>query len=114
MRRAIAAIGLTSWDRFLVAETYPGPGEYTIVRERLEQAGGTTSNTCAALAKLGLPVTFVTYVGNDPEGDGLIASLEDVSCDTRYVMRREDEPSDTGMIVVSGQVGRRDRTIFWI
>jgi sugar/nucleoside kinase (ribokinase family) len=114
MRRAIAALGLCSWDRFIVTETYPGPGEYAIVRQRLEQAGGTTGNTCAALARLGLPVMLASFVGTDPEGDALIESLASLGCDTRYIVRRESEPSDSGVIVVSGPPGQRDRTIYWI
>src|SRR5688500_13004317 len=49
MRHGVAAVGLCSWDRFLVCDRYPGPGEFAVVDRRLKQAGGTTANTCAAL-----------------------------------------------------------------
>lgn len=114
VRHGVAAIGLCSWDRFLVCGHYPGPGEFAIVDQRLEQAGGTTGNTCAALARLGLPVMLVSAVGADPEGDALIAALRDDGCDVRYITRKAGVPSDTGFIVVSGVEGQRDRTIYWI
>lgn len=114
MRNGIAAIGLCSWDRFLVCGYYPGPGEFAIVDERLEQAGGTTGNTCAALARLGLPTMLVSSVGDDVEGDWLIESLRSEGCNTDHVIRKVNTASDTGFIIVSGAAYDRDRTIYWI
>lgn len=114
MKHGVAALGLCSWDRFVVTDTYPGPGEYAIVRHQFEQAGGTTANTCAALAKLGVEVTIVSRVGEDTVGERLIASLTNAGCDARYVEHVPGSNSDSGIIVISGEIGRRDRTIFWI
>ncbi|HEX5164688.1 MAG TPA: carbohydrate kinase family protein [Thermomicrobiales bacterium] len=114
MRRGVAAIGLCSWDRFVVTDDYPGPGEYAVVRHQLEQAGGTTGNTCHALAKVGVNVLLVSVVGDDPEGAALIDSLRDAGCDTGAIAIREGARSDTGIIIVSGPPSQRDRTIYWI
>lgn len=114
MRRGVAALGLCSWDQIVVTDTYPGPGEYAVVRRRIEQSGGTTANACAALARLGVPVMLVSAVGDDPAGAALLADLRDDGCDVSHVTVRAGEPSDTGIIVVSGAPERRDRTIFWI
>jgi len=109
----VAAIGLTSWDRIIVTDDYPEAGSYAIVRQTLEQSGGTTSNTAHALSLLGVPVTLVAMVGDDPQGAQLRADLSDAGCDVRFVGTRSDEPSDTGVIVVSGHGSDTDRTIFW-
>lgn len=114
MRQGVAAIGLCSWDRFLVIEEYPGPGEYAVVRRQFEQAGGTTSNTCAALARLGIDVTLSSCVGADREGNDLVASLIEVGCDVRYLWRTPGTPTDGAYIVISGQGEALDRTIFWV
>ncbi|MDQ3547960.1 MAG: carbohydrate kinase family protein [Chloroflexota bacterium] len=114
MRRGVAAIGLCSWDRFIVTDGYPGPGEYAIVRQQIEQAGGTTGNTCHALAQLGIDVMLASVVGDDPEGTALIESLQTAGCDTSAIAIRPGEHSDSGIIVVSGPLGQRDRTIYWI
>jgi sugar/nucleoside kinase (ribokinase family) len=114
MRRGVAALGFCSWDRFIVTERYPGPGEYEIVREQLEQAGGTTGNTCAALARLGVPAMLASRVGDDTEGVALIASLRDEGCNVEHIRSRSGERSDSSVIVVSGPAGNRDRTIYWI
>jgi sugar/nucleoside kinase (ribokinase family) len=114
MRQAVAALGLLSWDRFLLTDRYPGPGEYVIVRERFEQAGGTSGNTCAALSRLGVDVMLVSRVGQDAEGAALIASLDEAGVDTRFIERTPAASTDSGIIVISSTNGRRDRTIFWI
>lgn len=114
MRRGVAALGLCSWDRFVVTEHYPGPGEYAIVQQQLEQAGGTTGNTCAALSRLGVAVLLASVVGDDVEGEALVRSLRDAGCDVRHIARRAGARSDSGIIVVSGPASRRDRTIFWL
>jgi sugar/nucleoside kinase (ribokinase family) len=114
VRHGVAAIGLCSWDRFLVCADYPGPGEFAVVEQRLEQAGGTTGNTCAALARLGLPVMLASSVGDDPEGGWLIDALHTDGCDVTHITRKPGVSSDTGFIVVSGASGQRDRTIYWI
>lgn len=114
MRRGVAALGLCSWDQFVVTDTYPGPGEYAIVRGQYEQSGGTTGNVCAALARLGVPVTLVSAVGDDAQGAALVDDLRHDGCNVDHVIIRAGEPSDTGIIIVSGPENHRDRTIFWI
>jgi sugar/nucleoside kinase (ribokinase family) len=114
MRRGVAAIGLCSWDRFIVTDQYPGPGEYAIVRQQVEQAGGTTGNTCHALARIGVDVMLASVVGDDDEGVALVESLASAGCDTSAIAVRPCAASDSGVIVVSGAPGHRDRTIYWI
>jgi ribokinase len=113
MTARIAAIGMTSWDRIIVTDHYPEAGSYAIVRKTLEQSGGTTANTAHALSQLGIPVTLATMVGDDEQGIRMRDDLADAGCDVRHVRVRIGEPSDTGVIVVSGLLGETDRTIFW-
>ncbi len=109
----VAAIGMVSWDRIIVTDSYPAAGSYAVVRQVLEQSGGTTANTAHALARLGVNTSFVSVVGDDAEGRILRNVLEESGCDCRYVKVRDGEPSDSGIIVVSGAGGSLDRTIFW-
>lgn len=114
MRRGVAAIGLCSWDRFLVLDRYAEPGGYATVQQQFEQAGGTTANTCAALAKLDVEVSFASAVGDDPEGELLIESLVEVGCDPVFVVRTPNTPTDSSYILLQGDASTRDRTILWI
>lgn len=104
---------MCSWDRFLVVDSYPGPGEYAIVNQRSEQDGGTTSNLCHALARLGVRVRLVSSVGDDTEGRRLVSTLTKAGCDTEHVAVKP-EPTDSAFIVVSGAGESADRTIYWL
>lgn len=114
MLRAVAAIGLCSWDRFLVVDRYPSAGGYATVEHQFEQAGGTTSNTCAALAKLGVTVALASVVGDDPEGQRVLDSLNEAGCKTSMVDVRQNVPTDSSYIIVPGKSDSPDRTILWI
>ena len=105
---------MCAWDHFIVCERYPGPGEYTVVTSEFEQAGGTTSNTCAALGKLGLAPMLASCVGADEYGDAIIQSLDEAGCDTSAILRKVNLPTDRSHIVISGRDDTLDRTIFWI
>lgn len=114
MKNGLAAVGMCAWDHFLVCRDYPGPGEYTIVTQEFEQAGGTTSNTCAALGKLGFAPLLASYVGDDEHGTAIISSLNDAGCDTSAIIQVQGVPTDRSYIVISGTGATLDRTIYWI
>lgn len=109
----VAAIGLASWDEFFVTDHYPRAGSYAVVRDTLEQSGGTTSNLAAALARLGIEVTLAAMVGDDAEGRRLRDELAAEGCDVRYLRTRDGEPTDRSLIVVSATGVSAERTIFW-
>ena len=114
MKHGIAAVGMCAWDHFIVCRDYPGPGEYAIVTGEFEQAGGTTSNTCAALGLLGLEPMLASCVGDDAYGEEIIKSLLESGCDPSAVVPKRDVPTDRSHIVISGSGETLDRTIFWI
>lgn len=114
MRHAVAAIGLCSWDRFVVLDRYPALGDYATVQHQFEQAGGTTSNTCAALGWLGVDVALASSIGADREGQLLIQSLDDAGCDTSMIVTCDGTQTDSSYIIVPGNTDVRDRTILWV
>lgn len=114
MLHAVAAIGLCSWDRFVVVDHFPALGGYATVQSQFEQAGGTTANTCAALARLSVDVALASTVGVDREGELLIQSLKGAGCDTSMIQLREDCLTDSSYIVVPDNDHAPDRTILWI
>ncbi len=105
---------MCAWDHFLVCQSYPGPGEYTVVSHEFQQAGGTTSNTCAALGQLGIQPMFASCVGADQHGHAIIESLIAAGCNTEAVIRKPNIPTDRSVIIISGEGDELDRTIFWI
>jgi len=104
-------VGLASWDRLLVVERYPKPGEYVVVRNDISAPGGTTTNTAIALARLGAVVRVAAYVGDDAHGAAIRDGLERADVDTTWLATRVGQPTDASTIVVSHDP--LDRTIYW-
>lgn len=108
----IAAIGLASWDRFLVIESYPRPGDYRVVHHELESPGGTTTNTAVALSRLGAKVSLGAMIGDDAEGESLREALaQESGIDLTWLAVRTGERTDASTIIVSHDPP--DRTILW-
>jgi len=108
---SIAAIGMTSWDRFNVVEQFPSPGGYAVVLSQASLPGGTTANSAVALAGLGARVVLAAVVGDDTEGVAMRAALERAGVDTTWVRTRPGARSDTATIIVSRDPV--ERTILW-
>lgn len=105
---------MLTWDQLIDTGSFPTEGTYHIVRSMMEQSGGTTGNTAAALARLGVDVSIAARVGDDPAGRRLIDDLQAEGCQTQYVLKMSDEPTDRGVILISGDQSSRDRTILWV
>ncbi|HET9014502.1 MAG TPA: carbohydrate kinase family protein [Thermomicrobiaceae bacterium] len=109
----IATVGLASWDDLLVLDRFPVPGSAEIVRAEAAQSGGTTANVAAALARLGVAVTFAGMVGDDDRGRRLRSDLEADGVDVRHLTTRPGEPTDASVLLVSGTPPAVERTILW-
>ncbi len=107
----IAALGLCSWDRLLVVDTHPTPRQQAIVQQEVTAPGGTTTNTCVQLARLGAAVTAMTAVGDDPEGEAVLAGLRAEGVDPAWSPVRPGEPTDRATVLVT--LDPFDRTIIW-
>ncbi len=105
---------MLTWDQLIDTGAYPTEGTYHIVRSITEQSGGTTGNTSTALARLGVEVSLAARVGDDSTGRHLIEELAAEGCDIENVLLRSDEPTDRGVILISGDQDNRDRTILWV
>ncbi|CAM9377376.1 unnamed protein product [Ectocarpus sp. 12 AP-2014] len=68
--------------------------------------GGAPANVACALAKLGVPASFVGAVGRDEEGDRLLQVLESSGVGTELAARVDDRPTRTVM-VTRGEDGDR-------
>ena len=58
-----------------------------MVRETQYRPGGATSNTGRALVRLGMPVEYMTVLGDDANGDLMLKLWQQDGIDTRYVTR---------------------------
>lgn len=113
-RFTVGAFGMLTWDQIIDTGAFPSEGTYHIVRSMLEQPGGTTGNTATAMSRLGIDVSMAARVGDDDTGQRLIDDLRSEGCGTTHIHKRENQPTDRGVILVSGTDSDRDRTILWV
>ncbi|MGH2535014.1 MAG: carbohydrate kinase family protein [Thermomicrobiales bacterium] len=107
----IAALGISSWDTFLVVDEYPATGSFAVVEQSATFPGGTTANNTVALARLGARVSLVSLVGDDEAGRAVRSALEGEEIDLSMLGVKSGLPTDASTVVVSRQA--RDRTIYW-
>lgn len=108
----IAAVGMASWDRFLVVDRYPDAGSYEVVRDEFELPGGTTTNTAVALSRLGIDVSLTAMTGDDTNGSRIREGLAaETRIDTGGLGIRATQRTDASTIIVS--TDPVERTIYW-
>ena len=61
--------------------------------------GGVALNIAMTLARSGLRPALLSVVGQDPEGDALVAACAQLGCVTDYLYRSQDLPTDWYMAV---------------
>ncbi|MHB9023974.1 MAG: carbohydrate kinase family protein [Armatimonadota bacterium] len=88
MRTGIVCSGVSTLDLFLYGtEPLATRESLSMVRETQYRPGGATSNTGRALVRLGMPVEYMTVIGDDANGDILLKLWEEDGIDTRCVVR---------------------------
>jgi pseudouridine kinase len=94
MERTVACIGAAHIDRKATASGPIVPGSSNPVTMRVG-AGGVARNVAENLARLGLPVTMVSRVGHDREGDAVLDSLGESGIGFDLVTRSLGAPTAT-------------------
>lgn len=107
---SIALVGLIDHDRILHLDRLPDPVSSAVISHVTESPGGTTANTAVALARLGERVTLRALVGDDSEGQQMIAALGHEGIDTSGITVA-DGPTDASWILLDTASG--ERTILW-
>jgi len=91
MRSGIVCSGVSCLDLFLLGtDPLMTRESLSMVRETQYRAGGVTSNTGRALVRLGMPVEYMTVIGEDPNGDIMLNFWKADGIDTRYVVRSRE------------------------
>ena len=107
MRSGIICSGVSCLDLFLYGtEPLITRESLSMVRETQYRPGGATSNTGRALARLGVPVAYMTVLGDDANGDILLKLWQEDGIETRYVVRTADAGTALSVLPVYGD-GKR-------
>ncbi|WP_207345646.1 ribokinase [Arthrobacter sp. E3] len=96
--RRIVVAGSLNADLTIYCERLPLPGETLHGSGFAVNPGGKSANQAVAAGRLDGNVTLIGAVGNDPNGDMLLASTAGAGVDVSHV-RRVEEP--TGVAVIS-------------
>lgn len=72
-----------------------------------KQAGGAPANVCATIVKLGGNAKFCGKVGNDPFGNFLKKTLDDLNVDTSMIVLDKEHPTTLAFVSLKAD-GERD------
>lgn len=92
----VVGCGALNWDCLFRVQQVVVDGE-SIVEESFEAPGGSAANTVYALACWGLRTGFIGVVGDDREGNSIIAAFEEVGVDTSRI--RIASGKQTGRVI---------------
>jgi ribokinase len=101
MRGHIVVVGSINMDLVVRAPRHPQPGETILGTSFQTFPGGKGANQAVAAARLGGEVYMVGRVGDDDFGKSMLATLQDASVDTRFVLVSEKSASGVALITVS-------------
>lgn len=105
MNPKIVVIGSSNIDMIMQVPRLPRPGE-TVGEGVFSQVyGGKGANQAVAAAKTGGAVSFISCVGNDAMGDGMVAAFASYGIHTEHVSKVRDTACGAALIFVdeSGQ-----------
>lgn len=96
----VCVVGSSNLDLVATAAVLPGPGETVMGRDYAEHPGGKGLNQAVAAARAGARTVFVSAVGDDAAGDGLLAVMHGDGIDTSHVATRSGVPTGRALIGV--------------
>ncbi|NCB43133.1 MAG: ribokinase [Clostridia bacterium] len=87
--------------QYAYADRMPKWGEtMRVTRWHIDQDGGKGTNISVALGRLGLSVSYIGKVGNDPWGDLGEKWMQDAGVDTTFLYRTDEVATGTALILL--------------
>lgn len=87
--------------QYAYADRMPKWGEtMRVTRWHIDQDGGKGTNISVALGRLGLRVSYIGKVGNDPWGDLGEKWMQDAGVDTTFLYRTDEVATGTALILL--------------
>ncbi len=96
----IVVVGSANMDLVVRCERIARPGETVLGGEFVSVPGGKGANQAVAASRLGALVAFVGRVGQDANGDRLLAALRGDHVITEYLKQDADHATGVALIVV--------------
>lgn len=100
MANSIAVVGSINVDSILQIERLPQPGETISMQAFSKAAGGKGANQAVACARAGANVAFVGGIGNDDNGQFMVAQMRAAGIDTQGVAIYPDTQTGQAYILL--------------
>src|SRR3954451_2097972 len=101
----VVVVGSMTVDHVLRVARLPAAGETGTATGGAAGLGGKGFNQAGTAARCGAEVVMVGCVGDDRDGDVLVAALRDEGIDAGSLRRRADRPTGSAQITVD-ELGR--------
>lgn len=104
----VVFLGVATLDTIALVDHMPAPDERQVAELLVHAGGGPAATAAVTAARLGLAgVAFVGTVGDDAEGERVLAELADEGVDVSGVLRRPDVPTGASVVIVDRSRGTR-------
>jgi len=98
----VCVVGNAALDLSLRVDHLPVAGETSLAVETLYDLGGKGANQAVVVARAGTPTQLFAAIGQDAEGDRIVAQLSAEGIDTSHMMR-VPYPTDLSIITVDAR-----------
>ncbi|MFU8853661.1 carbohydrate kinase family protein [Micromonospora sp. SL1-18] len=96
----IVFVGAATYDAITIVEHFPEPNQRQIAEAVRYAGGGPAATAAVAASRLGVPTAFVGAVGDDEEGERIVAGLRAEGVDVSGLRVVAGQPSQASVIVI--------------
>ncbi|PSL08392.1 sulfofructose kinase [Haloactinopolyspora alba] len=100
-------VGAATLDAIALVDTFPEPDSRQVARDVTYAGGGPAATAAVAAARLGIPSAIVGSVGDDGEGERILAALRQEDVDVSAVEVVAGQRSGASVIVADAGRGTR-------
>lgn len=93
-------VGAATFDAITLVDRFPEPDERQVATAVQYAGGGPAATAAVAAARLGVPAAFVGAVGDDDEGERIVAGLRAEGVDVTGVRVVPGQPSQASVVVI--------------
>lgn len=100
---AVTVLGSINMDTLLDVATFPAPGETIMALGAAKHAGGKGANQAIAAARAGVAVRMMGAVGDDADGQAMLALLTAEGIDTSAIVTHVALPTGAAIVTVDAR-----------
>ena len=103
----VVFVGALTFDAIAVVDDFPAPDSRQVARDIVHAGGGPAATAAVAAARHGARTALIGTVGEDAEGEQILAELRAAGVDTRAVQVVAGGRSAASVVLVDAAAGTR-------